>query len=109
MPIVGLGRLYALELGIAARSTVERITRASDRENGISSDGADVLREAFRFLLHLRLGDQLRARRAGARVDNAVRLDDLSLHHRRQLKETFVVIAEFQQVIAERYGTSLLS
>jgi CBS domain-containing protein len=109
IPIVGIARLYALELGIPARATVERITRASDRENGISSDGADVLRETFRFLLHLRLSDQLRARRAGGRVDNAVRLDDLSLHHRRQLKETFVAIADFQQVIAQRYGTSLLS
>jgi CBS domain-containing protein len=108
IPIVGLARLYALELGISARSTAERIRLAAEHENGISAQGAEVLREGFRFLLHLRLADQLHARRAGVRVDNSVRLDQLSHHNRRQLKETFVAISEFQQVVAQRYGTNLL-
>lgn len=108
IPIVSIARLYALEHGIAERATIERLTRACQKEGGISHEGSETLREAFRFLLHLRLADQLRARRAGEKVDNAVRLEDLSMLERRHLKDAFVAIADFQHALASRWETQLL-
>lgn len=108
IPIVAIGRLYALELGIRARGTIERLAEAAKVPNGLSQDGAEVLREAFRFLLHVRLRDQLRARREGGEIDNSVRLDELASLERRHLKDSFVAIAEFQDAMALRYGTNFL-
>lgn len=109
IPIVGLARVYALEHGIRARGTVDRLTDAAEHPGSLSRQGSETLREAFRFLLHLRLGEQLRARRAGETVDNAVRLDDLSAIERRHLKDTFVAVSEIQDALAQRYGTSLIA
>jgi CBS domain-containing protein len=109
IPIVALARVHALSLGIDARPTVERIEAAAGREGGISGEGAEVLREAFLFLLHLRLADQLRAHRAGQPVGNSIRMHELSPLHRRQLKDTFLAIAEFQEAMAQQYSTGLLA
>lgn len=109
IPIVAIARLYALELGIPARGTIDRLTEASKERNGLSRDGAEVLIESFRFLLHLRLRDQLRARRDGETIDNSVKLDALVSIERRHLKDAFVAIAEFQDSMAMRYGTNFLS
>jgi CBS domain-containing protein len=109
IPIVALARLYALALGIRARGTVDRLTRAAGEPDGVSIEGADTLREAFRFLLHLRLAHQLRSHREGRPIDNSVRLEELTALERRHLKDTFVEIAELQQAVAMRYGTNLLS
>jgi CBS domain-containing protein len=109
IPIVGIARLYALEFGIAARGTIERLAEASKGASGLSGDGAETLSEAFRFLLHVRLRDQLGARRAGEKIDNSVRLDALASIERRHLKDAFVAIAEFQDSMALRYGTNFIS
>lgn len=109
IPIVAIGRMYALELGILARGTVERLAEASAAASGLSTDGAEVLRESFRFLLYLRLREQLRARREGDRIDNSVKLDALASIERRHLKDAFVAIAEFQDSMALRYGTNFIS
>lgn len=109
IPIVALARLYALALGIRARGTVDRLTRAAGEPDGVSIEGADTLREAFRFLLHLRLAHQLRSHREGRPIDNSVRLEELTALERRHLKDTFVEIAELQQSVAMRYRTNLLS
>jgi CBS domain-containing protein len=109
IPIVSIARMYALELAIRDRSTVDRLDAAAARGNGISEEGAEVLRESFRFLLHLRLKDQLTAHRAHEPVDNCVRLDDLSPLDRRHLKDAFVAIADFQHAIAQRYSTHLVA
>jgi len=108
IPIVAIGRLYALELGIRARGTIDRLSEAAKLPGGISQEGAEVLREAFRFVLHLRLRDQLRARREGGAIDNSVRLEILASLERRHLKDAFVAIAEFQDAMALRYGTNFL-
>jgi CBS domain-containing protein len=109
IPIVGIARLYALELGIPARGTVERLAAASKERSVLSGEGADTLTEAFRFLLHLRLRDQLRARREGKAIDNSVTLDALASIERRHLKDAFVAIAEIQDSMALRYGTNFIS
>lgn len=109
IPIVSLARLHALNRGIRARGTVERLGLAAGHPETISPEGAEVLREAFRFLLSIRLAHQLGEHRAGRAIDNSVRMEELSPLDRRHLKETFVEIAELQAAVEQRYGTDMVS
>lgn len=109
IPIVALARVYALGDGIRARGTLERLSQAAGRPDGLSTEGSEVLREAFRFLLRLRLSHQLECRRLGRPIDNAIHLDQLAPLDRRHLKEVFVEIARVQDALALRWETSLLS
>lgn len=109
IPIVALARMYALEHGIRERSTVDRLRIASERKGGVSKEGEELLREAFRFLLHVRLSSQLRSRREGGAATNLVHLDQLSPLERRHLKDAFIAIAEQQNAISHKYGTTLIS
>ncbi len=109
IPIVAMGRLYALEHGIRERATVDRLRIAAERKGGLSKEGEELLREAFRFILHIRLSRQLQARREGGAVNNLVHLDELTPLQRRHLRDAFVAIAEHQSSISQRYGTSLIS
>ena len=61
-PIVGLARIFALEAGSSARGTLDRLAIAAGAGR-VSEGGAEELTEAFRFLLRLRLREQLREAR----------------------------------------------
>jgi CBS domain-containing protein len=107
-PIVGLARLYGLEVGVKARSTLARLAGAG-QAGTLSQEGADLLAEAFRFILYLRLREQLRAYRAGETPTNRVRLEQLSAVERRHLKEAFLAIREAQELTAIRFQTGRLA
>jgi CBS domain-containing protein len=66
------------------------------------------LAEAFRFILNLRLREQLRAYRAGEQASNRVRLEQLSSLERRHLKEAFLAIRETQALTAQHFQTDRL-
>jgi CBS domain-containing protein len=107
IPIVSLARLFALEAGTAARPTLARLAAAAEA-GALSRVGAETLSEAFRFLLRLRLQDQLRAMRAGHAPGHKARLEDVSPLERRHLKETFLAIREIQEATALRYAVERL-
>jgi CBS domain-containing protein len=107
-PIVSLARLYALEAGCASRSTLERLEGAA-HAGTLSREGADTLAEGFRFLLGLRLREQLRALRAGGEVGNHIRLEHLEPVERQHLKDIFVAIREIQQAAELRYAVQRLA
>ncbi len=107
MPIVGLARVDALEVGSRERSTLARIAEAQ-QQNLLSARGADDLSEGFRFLFRLRLEAQLDALRQGREVSNRIRVEDLPAADRRHLKETFLVIREMQESLSQRYKLDLL-
>jgi CBS domain-containing protein len=106
-PIVGLARLYALEVGDPSRSTLARL-KAAGQAGTLSQNGAELLAEAFRFILHLRLREQLRAYRGGETPTNRVRLERLSSLERRHLKEAFLAIREAQGLTAMHFQTERL-
>ncbi|GAB4426293.1 MAG: DUF294 nucleotidyltransferase-like domain-containing protein [Anaerolineae bacterium] len=106
-PIVSLARVYALEAKSRARTTVERLEAAIEA-NTVSEQGGETLIETYRFLLQLRLQEQLRAIRAGQLPDNKVRLQSLSPVENRHLKEAFVAIREMQEAAANRFHTGML-
>jgi CBS domain-containing protein len=107
-PIVGLARLAALEAGSPARPTLDRLDAAA-RAGVLSADGTATLAEAFRFLLELRLREQLRALRAGEPPGHTVALEHLTSLDRRHLKDVFVAIREHQQAAALRHATAHLA
>jgi len=107
-PIVSLARLHALEAGCTARSTLDRLEGAA-HAGTLSREGADTLAEGFRFLLGLRLREQLRALRAGGIVSNHVPLEHLQPAERQHLKAIFVAVREIQQATANRYAVQRLA
>jgi CBS domain-containing protein len=107
-PIVSLARLHALEAGCASRSTLARLDGAA-RSGTLSRAGADTLAEGFRFLLGLRLREQLRALRAGRAVNNHVRLEHLEPVERQHLKDIFVAVREIQRAAELRYAVQRLA
>ena len=107
-PIVSLARLHALEAGCTSRSTLERLEGAV-AAGTLSREGADTLAEGFRFLLGLRLREQLRALRAGGAVGNHVRLEHLDPGERQHLKDIFVATREIQRAAELRYAVQRLA
>ena len=107
-PIVSLARLYALEAGSRARSTLDRLQNAASA-GMLSADGAETLAEGFRFLLGLRLREQLRALRAGEALRNSVPLEQLQAGERQHLKDIFVATRDLQRATALRYAVDRLA
>lgn len=107
LPIVSLARLYGLEAGSPARSTLDRLEAAA-RAGSLSREGASTLEEAFRFLQRLRLRGQLQTLRAGGVPGNRVPLEDLSPLERIQLKEVFLALREMQEAVSLRFNTDRL-
>ena len=106
-PIVGLARLYALEVSSLARSTLARL-KAAGQGGTLSQEGAEILAEAFHYISYLRLREQLRAYRAGETPTNRVRLEQLTSLERRHLKEAFLAIREAQGLTAMHFQTEWL-
>ncbi len=84
-PIVATARVLALRYGYSARSTLDRLVGAKQHipEQG---DTIDALVSAHRILLRQVLGQQLRDLDRGLRLNNAVRIGELSKHERQQLR-----------------------
>jgi CBS domain-containing protein len=106
--IVLLARLHALAAGSSARSTLERLDAAA-RGRTLTPTGAEVLAEAFRLLMRLRLRAQLQSLAAGRAPDNTVCVDDLSPLERRRLKAALRALVPLQRATALRYRTDVMS
>jgi CBS domain-containing protein len=106
--IASLARVYALEARAPVRPTLERLEAAAEAGT-LSRGGAEVLAESFRFLVRMRLREQLRALRAGAEPSNKLRLATLSALESRHLKEAFRAIQEVQEATRLRFHTERLS
>ena len=103
----GIARVYGLEAGTRRRPTRERIESAM--ETGVlSRDVGQGLIETYRFLLQLRLKQQLDRVRAGEEPTNSIRLARLSSLEHRHLKDAFQAIREMQAAVARRYRTDAL-
>jgi CBS domain-containing protein len=102
--IVLLGRVYALAAGSLARPTLERLEAAA-AAGTLSRGGAEALADTFRFLIRLRLREQLARLAAGRAPENRVRLEDLSALEQRRLRDAFRAVAELQKATSMRFRT----
>ena len=105
-PLVFLARPYALEAGSKARNTLERLDKGV--EAGLmGSDVRATLREAYRFLLGLRLREQIRMLAEGKPPVNTISLDALTSIERSRLKDSLRHIRDWQDKAAYTYRTDL--
>lgn len=105
-PIVHLARTYALEAGSPRRNTLDRL-EAAVAAGLMGADTHAAIREAYRFLLGVRLRRQLRAIGDGLPLDDTVALRALPAIERSRLKDSFRAIRIWQEAAAYRYQTDL--
>ena len=94
-PIVDLARIYALQEGIVAVNTLERLRQASGTKS-LSKESAANLIDALEFLAALRFEHQARQLQSGIAADNYLSPKELSSLEREHLKDAFKVIKELQ-------------
>ncbi len=102
VPIIDLVRLRALEGGIEAANTFDRL-RAAAEAGVMNEEDAANLRDALGLIGRLRLEHQSAQLEAGEPPGNLVPADDLSPLMRRNLKAAFMLVSEAQQALRLRY------
>jgi len=106
-PLVDIARLFALEMGIRAAPTWERL-EALRGGSTIIADLVDELEYAFEFITLLRIHHQYRQLEAGRTIDNFIHLDTLSHLERKALKDIFRLILRVQDLVMERYRNFII-
>lgn len=105
-PVQGLARVWALDAGIVATNTLERLT-ATAAAGFVDRERSEDLAEAYLFLAGLRLRTQLASLAAGTPAGNRVAVDSLSPSERRHLKESFLAVRGAQDAAMVRYQVTL--
>ncbi|MEL6265184.1 MAG: putative nucleotidyltransferase substrate binding domain-containing protein, partial [Pseudomonadota bacterium] len=100
VPVVDLGRLYALMGGLTAIGTRPRLLAA--REAGlISEDGGNALIDAYDLIADRRLAHQAAQVRRAEKPDNFMLPATLSDLERSHLRDAFIVIKTMQAAAAQ--------
>ena len=107
VPVVDLGRLYALAAKIEAPQTRARLIAARDRGAASSSGIADLL-DAYDMIAETRLRHQAAQVRRGEKPDNFMDPSTLSELERNHLKDAFGVIRTMQSAAQSGRGGGLM-
>ncbi|MCO8144099.1 DUF294 nucleotidyltransferase-like domain-containing protein [Rhodovulum tesquicola] len=103
VPVVDLGRVYALKGELLAVNTRERLVAA--REAGaVSQSGAHDLIDAYDLICETRLAHQADQIRAGTTPDNFMAPGQLSELERNHLRDAFMVIKTMQSAAGQGRG-----
>ncbi|HLH06414.1 MAG TPA: DUF294 nucleotidyltransferase-like domain-containing protein [Terriglobales bacterium] len=105
-PIVNAARLFAIDVGVEASNTAERL-RAIKALAYADPPLIDDLCEAFEFLTMLRIEHQLRQVREAKSPDNYIAPDTLTTLQKSLLKESFHSIARAQSFIEDRFRSAV--
>ena len=103
VPIVDLGRIYALQGRIPQVNTRARLEAAEER-GVISASGARDLIEAYDLIAETRLEAQAHLVRSDRKPDNYLAPSDLSDFERSHLRDAFVVVRTMQSAIGSTRG-----
>ena len=101
-PIVHGARVLALELGLDALGTVERLRELTNR-NVLPKELSRDLTETLHFLMMLKLRHNLLQISLGQLVDNLIQLDLLSTIERDVLQESLSIIKQFKLHLQLRF------
>jgi CBS domain-containing protein len=104
--IVFLARVYGLEVGARSSNTIERL-QAAAQAGLINRDTDETLAESYRFMLRLRLREQLRMIAQGKPPGNVISIRDLSSLERSRLRDVFRAIESWQERATYHYRTNL--
>jgi CBS domain-containing protein len=103
VPVVDLGRVYALLGQIPVVNTRARLNRAEDL-GVVSASGGHSLLDAYDLIAETRLEHQVRRVKSGAPPDNFMAPADLSDLERSHLRDAFVVVRTMQSALAQGKG-----
>jgi len=103
VPIVDLGRVYALQGRLTAANTRARI-EAADTAGVLSATGARDMLDAYDLIAETRLNHQARQIKAGQAPDNFMPPSDLSDFERSHLRDAFVVVKTLQSAVGHGRG-----
>ncbi len=103
VPVVDLGRVYALQGQLTAVNTRARLVAAQE-QGIISSSGAHDLLDAYDLIAETRLNHQAAQIRAGTKPDNFMAPTSLSDFERSHLRDAFVVVRTMQSAIGQGKG-----
>lgn len=105
VPIVDIARVIALDNGINATNTVERLDAAFEC-NALSAEMHGNLIDALEYIGSLRIRHQAKQIRAGLSPDNYLPPDELTGLEKNHLKDSFSIIKTMQQFFESRYPSS---
>lgn len=105
VPIVDIARVIALDKGISAINTEERLNAALQCK-ALSKEMHDNLIDAMEFIGSLRIRHQAQQIRAGLSADNYLPTDELSGLEKSHLKDSFSIIKTMQQFFESRFHSS---
>ncbi len=103
VPVVDLGRIYALKGQLTEVNTRARLVAAIDGGAVSASGGRDLL-DAYDMIAEARLAHQARQIRNGHAPDNFMAPAYLSDFDRSHLRDAFVVIKTMQSAIGQQSG-----
>ncbi len=103
VPVVDLGRIYALIGASTAVNTRARLEAAAEA-GVVSPSGARDLIEAYDLIAETRLEHQIRRVKAGERPDNFIAPSELSDFERSHLRDAFVVVRTMQSAVGSTRG-----
>ncbi len=103
VPIVDLGRVYALQSKLTAVNTRARL-EAAEAQGAISASGGHDLLDAYDLIAETRLKHQARQIRAGKQPDNFMSPSTLSDFERSHLRDAFVVVRTMQSAVGSGRG-----
>ena len=102
VPITDLVRIRALEAGVSAANTFQRIDLAV-KAGVMNEKDASSLRDALILIKRIRFTHQSAQMSAGEEPTNFVPPEELSPLMRRNLKAAFMLVLEAQNALAHRY------
>lgn len=105
-PIVNAARLFALDNGIEATNTLDRLA-ALEPLGYLEGTLLHDLQQSFEFLTMLRLEQQLNRVRTGQAPSNYLKPEKLTHLQKTMLKETFQTIGRMQSFIDQRFRTAV--
>jgi CBS domain-containing protein len=102
MPFVDFARLLALSHGVRQTNTPDRL-RAVHEKGGLSDQLYNEIREAYAFIMQIRLVHQLRRMEQDREPDNFLNPSSLTELEKRSLKQAFAVLGEMQSHVRETF------
>ena len=103
VPVVDLGRMYALQGRLTEANTRARLEAALEAKIVSAKGGHDLL-DAYDLVAQTRLEHQARLIRNGQKPDNYLPPDTLSDFERSHLRDAFVVIKTMQSALMQGRG-----
>ncbi len=103
VPVVDLGRIYALQGRLTSVNTRARLEEAA-HAGGLSSSGAHDLLDAYDMIAETRLQHQAALIKQGKNPDNYLLPAELSDLERSHLRDAFVVVKTMQSAAAQGRG-----